>query len=1849
MTPKGIRQLRTTYKGAQSIFLDEKTQIKVGDFIELHSDKGGIWVGCVCEIDNHDTPEEVSDESTLKILWFLRYSDTILGSMNASENTLLPSEDVDLGPMRPGLVPDIFLKARSNSSAPNSNEAAGSRECHEEGNTMGLPERIFLAVQEEWPPDVVQVGSAIRRVIVAYVYPGCPPPPAGVAHYWFDQTYQQKFLKTLDCHTVPDSLLNTSLLVEQDGRWLTLPHASHAARAPATSSQEPTPQSTSHNSNITLCPSKVTNKKQKSSTHNGVLKTSSSGDIPEVVISESMRSIEVIDLTEECDGDTAECVDREHAITSAQLCSESSGQAAHGRSVHGRSAVIGTSLLKRKGLGESKLPKGPDGPFATTMSNKTSPVNNSKQAGCNRVLLELSLCCGLGSLSGVATHGVGGNAAIKTQWAVDLSRAAAMTFKNNHREAHVWNLCLDRVYWLMVLWGKATVKYGDCVGTDGFVGEDKEEYESARASLLQELDRTKEERWRQGRQDLLERLHPESYSVCSAEAVNFPTWRFTSAPAAYRPFSTQRSVPTTIPDAANVVINQTAPLTFNLQPPTSPDAASSLMPPTNISTAPSTATATAPLTSAALPADIPQSCLIAAGVSLQVLVGTRGMPQALSASQCGASSGASDGPSSSEQVDLAVSHEGASKQDVTLNPGMEIEHGLGTLKSPGVEVHHGAATLNHHGKEVEYYAAEVELGGPRLLLSSSSDEEGDGTTDTQVAASTPTDASKTTDGFSNNVALKGGWEGIPKAQQGLQTLASAEGSVRMAYPGVTTPDIVAAAAGDAVASERAGGDTRLSAREASSVASAACLPDRDFIRAIGLDKSAADMANIRAPRLGDRLAAAACPGKLMYEATSTPLKLKALMAQEMLQEDELVARDRLTAVSERIRGSSVLRACVGGDAAAQNVEVPIAKRRAKRTCVERFQQAAAAEAADLGAERRSGKGVSFYGEGAEGGSIKRRPGKGVSFYGEGAEGGSIKRRRYCAASKQRSCRRVQPLDVDQEKADDFDTEEEFEVEDIINVRVKVHVTGDAYQRDPKYSEGLLKHHLQESEVSLEFLVQYADVPGKDWKDQKWLWQSEESLQGCELRLAQFVRRWNWLRVIPQPHHGKDMVITGGPPCQGISGFNKDAVRTEILNCPKNGVIRTVIKIISFLKPAYVVIEQVSDICKRAEGLYLRYIMAQMMSLRYQAAMYGVAAGSFGVPQGRYRMLVLAARQGELVPPAPLPTHAVCRFQGGKAKGVGNSYIGASDFPENYGLWDMVLMQDALSDLGPRDNFSTSSASQYSTGPQNAFQLLLRRPPPRGEATQWQRVLEAELCQGVPSRELCRVVMDLEARGEEGLIAVGQVVTIRKGYVVDLSVKYEELFGGESICNASGYEGEPELRACWASEGSYVEGATAASEVAYKSVTPHGVEADRDEVKAAWRRTLQVVDWKALAPFTPFTPLTEAAETESRREGSVSLISAGVELMEDGDANTAAATGGDSGDEVLPEDILMQMIGDEEEEEEEEREGLQLGPGNGEIVEGDVSNRVGVQQKQLKRDKVQHWVLLEQLLREMPLQEAAACLQYLAAQQRSWFSDLGRQLAVVARRAVEEFRESVYLPVSQMVASGSSNCVEDVEEGAPVGAAASEAGTKAVPSTILEGAGVNQTHKTPHGWGGPLHGEGALPGVVGLLHGERASGPVLEHFTCEDNLTPEGHSMDFVPTEAAEARVCNVVGAVTVSRGKQTEPKSKKRGRGKWRVKQEGYQRLLQETKQKVQTTHCRKQVKQQQQPLKWQPHWWPRDERALLEEDGSKPYSIADTHRGLSSTTSLELSRTSIPPPLTNHVSLLHYGCDYLRTLLLPV
>ena len=60
-------------------------------------------------------------------------------------------------------------------------------------------------------------------------------------------------------------------------------------------------------------------------------------------------------------------------------------------------------------------------------------------------------------------------------------------------------------------------------------------------------------------------------------------------------------------------------------------------------------------------------------------------------------------------------------------------------------------------------------------------------------------------------------------------------------------------------------------------------------------------------------------------------------------------------------------------------------------------------------------------------------------------------------------------------------------------------------------------------------------------------------------------------------------ICGGPSCQGVSGFNRFRNKEAPLDDVKNRQLLVFVDIIDYLKPRYVLMENVVDILKFAGG------------------------------------------------------------------------------------------------------------------------------------------------------------------------------------------------------------------------------------------------------------------------------------------------------------------------------------------------------------------------------------------------------------------------------------------------------------------------------------------------------------------------------------------------------------------------------------------------------------------------------------------------------------------------------------------
>lgn len=107
------------------------------------------------------------------------------------------------------------------------------------------------------------------------------------------------------------------------------------------------------------------------------------------------------------------------------------------------------------------------------------------------------------------------------------------------------------------------------------------------------------------------------------------------------------------------------------------------------------------------------------------------------------------------------------------------------------------------------------------------------------------------------------------------------------------------------------------------------------------------------------------------------------------------------------------------------------------------------------------------------------------------------------------------------------------------------------------------------------------------------------------------------------------VICGGPPCQGISGYNRFRSVDNPFDDDRNRQLQVFMDLVKFLKPRYVLMENVMDILKFDKGSLGRYALSRLVHMNYQARVGIMAAGCYGLPQFRLRAFFWAAQPTEV--------------------------------------------------------------------------------------------------------------------------------------------------------------------------------------------------------------------------------------------------------------------------------------------------------------------------------------------------------------------------------------------------------------------------------------------------------------------------------------------------------------------------------------------------------------------------------------------------------------------------------------------
>nr|XP_040251185.1 DNA (cytosine-5)-methyltransferase CMT1-like [Aegilops tauschii subsp. strangulata] len=244
---------------------------------------------------------------------------------------------------------------------------------------------------------------------------------------------------------------------------------------------------------------------------------------------------------------------------------------------------------------------------------------------------------------------------------------------------------------------------------------------------------------------------------------------------------------------------------------------------------------------------------------------------------------------------------------------------------------------------------------------------------------------------------------------------------------------------------------------------------------------------------------------------------------------------------------------------------------------------------------------------------------------------------------------------------------------------------------------------------------YGD-PNKTGKNGLWLkvrwkkydasqdtWEPIDGLSDSYECIKEFVQSEYRDSILPLP--GSVDVICGGPPCQGVSGFNRFRKPDNPLMDEKNKQLVVFMDIVNYLRPKYVLMENVVDILKFADGFLGRYALSRLVAMNYQARLGMMVAGCYGLPQFRMRAFIWGALPSMVLPKFPLPTHDV--IKPGLVPNAFSRCLVAYEETANKHLRKALVLEDAISDLPEVQNHQPNDVMEYDSDPKTEFQRYIR--------------------------------------------------------------------------------------------------------------------------------------------------------------------------------------------------------------------------------------------------------------------------------------------------------------------------------------------------------------------------------------------------------------------------------------------------------------------------------------------------------------------------------------------------------------
>jgi DNA (cytosine-5)-methyltransferase 1 len=178
------------------------------------------------------------------------------------------------------------------------------------------------------------------------------------------------------------------------------------------------------------------------------------------------------------------------------------------------------------------------------------------------------------------------------------------------------------------------------------------------------------------------------------------------------------------------------------------------------------------------------------------------------------------------------------------------------------------------------------------------------------------------------------------------------------------------------------------------------------------------------------------------------------------------------------------------------------------------------------------------------------------------------------------------------------------------------------------------------------------------------------------------------------------VLVGGPPCQGFS-INAPE---RFLSDKRNRLFKDYLRFVGEFEPKVFLFENVPGLLSLGDGKGFRQILKEFEEHGYRVTPKILFAAHYGVPQERWRLILLGSRTSVIAPPQP--THYATGRANFRSGGTMTFHLSAADEER---LLPAVTVGEAIGDLPRIEMGEGAETVGYTVAPHSDYARRMRNP------------------------------------------------------------------------------------------------------------------------------------------------------------------------------------------------------------------------------------------------------------------------------------------------------------------------------------------------------------------------------------------------------------------------------------------------------------------------------------------------------------------------------------------------------------